>query len=97
MAETTRLGKLVGGWKRNALRHSFISYRAAVVGIAKAAAEAGNSESESRKSYQDAKSLDEGVRWFAVRAKCSPNVPPQNLGTNPSLSLTDVETPMNPD
>lgn len=97
MAETTRLGKLVGGWKRNALRHSFISYRAAVVGIAKAAAEAGNSESESRKSYQDAKSLDEGVRWFAVRAKCSPNVPPQNLGTNPSLSLTDGKTPINPD
>jgi integrase len=67
-AETTRLGKLVGGWKRNALRHSFISYRAAEVGIAKAAAEAGNSESESRKSYEDAKSLAESVRWFGVRS-----------------------------
>ena len=70
-AETTRLGKMLGGWKRNALRHSFISYRAAVVGIANAASEAGNSEGESRKSYQDAKSSDESVRWFAVRAKCS--------------------------
>lgn len=79
-AETTRLGKLVGGWKRNALRHSFISYRAAVVGIAKAAAEAGNSESESRKSYQDAKSQDEGVRWFAVREKMHPKCTPVKCG-----------------
>ena len=85
-AETTRLGHLVGGWRRNALRHSFISYRAAVVGISKAAAEAGNSESESRKSYQDAKSLDEGVRWFAVREKCTPNAPPENVGANPSVT-----------
>jgi citrate lyase beta subunit len=40
-AETTRLGKLLGGWRRNALRHSFLSYRAAQVGIAQAAREAG--------------------------------------------------------
>lgn len=76
LAETTRLGRLVGGWRRNALRHSYISYRAAVAGIVKAAAEAGNSESEARKSYQDMKSKEEGVRWFAVRVKCTPPAPP---------------------
>lgn len=64
-AETTRLGKLVGGWKRNALRHFFISYRAAMIGLAQTAMEAGNSESEAKKSYNDAKGKDEAKRWFA--------------------------------
>lgn len=59
MAETTRLGACVGGWRRNANRHSFISYRAAQVGIAQAAMEAGNSESEAKKSYNDSKGRDE--------------------------------------
>lgn len=65
-AETTRLGDLIGGWKRNALRHSFISYRAAQVGLAKTASEAGNSESEARRSYNDAKGEDEANLWFSV-------------------------------
>lgn len=62
--ETNRLGSLIGGWKRNALRHSFISYRAAQVGLAKTAMEAGNSESEAKKSYNDAKSEAEAEEWF---------------------------------
>jgi integrase len=66
LAETTRLGLLVGGWKRNALRHSFISYRAAEVGLAQTAMEAGNSESEARKSYNDAKGADEAADWFSM-------------------------------
>ena len=65
-AETTRLGALVGGWKRNALRHSFLSYRAAQVGIAQTAMEAGNSESEARRSYVDAMGADDAAAWFAV-------------------------------
>lgn len=68
-AETTRLGRFVGGWKRNALRHSFISYRAAQVGIAQAAREAGNSEAIARRVYEDAKSEAEAAAWFAVPAK----------------------------
>lgn len=72
-AETARLGKLVGGWRKNALRHSFISYRAAVVGVAQAALEAGNSESESRRSYHDAKSADQAAAWFSVFPECSPD------------------------
>jgi integrase len=72
LSETTRLGKLIGGWKRNALRHSFISYRAALVGIAQTSMEAGNSESEARRSYNDAKTKAEARKWFGVR--CSPDV-----------------------
>jgi integrase len=66
MAETTRLGVLIGGWKRNALRHSWITYRAAVVGISKTAMEAGNSESEARRSYLDAVGVDQAEEWFSV-------------------------------
>lgn len=69
-SETTRLGKLVGGWRRNALRHSFISYRAAMVGLAQTAMEAGNSESEAKKSYNDAKAKDEARAWFATVPPC---------------------------
>jgi len=74
LAETTRLGTFIGGWRRNALRHSFISYRAAQCGsISQAASEAGNSESEARRSYNDAKSKAEADEWFSI-AQCSPNV-----------------------
>ncbi len=64
--ETKILGDAIGGWKRNALRHSFISYRAADVGLAQTAMEAGNSEAEAKKSYNDAKSKAEAVDWFSV-------------------------------
>jgi integrase len=69
MAETTRLGKLVGGWRRNALRHSFISYRAAQVGIAQAAQEAGNSEAIARRQYQEAMGADTAANWFLIPQK----------------------------
>jgi integrase len=58
--------ELVGPWRRNALRHSFISYRAAQVGLAQTAMEAGNSEGEARRSYNDAKGKDEAKQWFAL-------------------------------
>lgn len=64
-AETARLGKLVGGWRSNALRHSFISYRCAQVGLGVTAMEAGNSEAEAKRSYLDAKSPEEATAWFA--------------------------------
>ena len=65
-AETTRLGKTVGGWKRNALRHSFISYRAAQVGLSTTALEAGNSEAEAKASYHSAMSAAEADSWFKI-------------------------------
>jgi len=64
LAETLHLGALIGGWRNNALRHSFVSYRCALVGVGSAAMEAGNSEAETRRSYRDAKSEAEGEEWF---------------------------------
>ena len=74
MSETTRLGNLIGGWKRNALRHSFLSYRSALVGISQTAMEAGNSESEARRSYVDAQGKDMAEAWFAVMPIVHQNV-----------------------
>ena len=65
-SETKRLGELVGGWRANALRHSFVSYRCALVGVATAAMEAGNSESETRRSYRDAMSEAQAKDWFSA-------------------------------
>ncbi len=65
-AETVRLGKLVGGWRSNALRDSYISYRAAKVGLGKTSMEAGNSEAEAKASYNDAKSEAEADEWFGL-------------------------------
>ncbi len=73
--ETTRLGKLIGGWKRNAPRHSFISYRAAIVGLAQTSMEAGNSESEAKKSYNDAKGADQANEWFGLTRKVVMELP----------------------
>jgi len=87
IAETTRLGDLIGGWKKNALRHSFITYRSAMVGLGKAAKEAGNSEAESKRSYDAGLSEAEAEKWFQIMPppmkkshpasdkKISPNIP----------------------
>ncbi len=63
---TSQLGKLIGGWKRNALRNSYISYRGAQIGLAKTAMEAGNSESECRRSYNDAVLELDAKKWFSL-------------------------------
>lgn len=80
-AETTRLGAFVGGWKRNALRHSFLSYRSAEVGIAQTAMEAGNSETEARRSYVDAMGADHAAAWFSVLPQKYPR--PANIHVLP--------------
>ena len=66
--ETLRLATLLkrAVWPRNALRHSYISYRAALVGLGQAAMEAGNSESEARRSYNDAKTVADAEKWFSI-------------------------------
>lgn len=69
---TGLLGQFVGGWKPNALRHSSISYRAALIGLAKTAMEAGNSEAEARKSYHHAMSKEEAADYYALTPKKVP-------------------------
>jgi hypothetical protein len=89
LSETARLGALVGGWRRNALRHSFISFRAAQCGsLGQTALEAGNSESEARRSYNDAKSKKEADAWFGVFSECSPLMPPPS-GTTEHQEVTN--------
>lgn len=69
---TERLQKLattagLTGWKKNALRHSFISYRvAAVQNVAQVALEAGNSPTIIFSSYRSLVTPLEAARFFAV-------------------------------
>lgn len=65
-SETKRLGELVGGWKKNWLRNSYISYRGSIIGLAKTSMEAGNSESECRRSYNDAVQSEDANKWFSI-------------------------------
>jgi integrase len=60
------LGAPVGGWRRNALRHSFLTYRSALVGCGQAALEAGNSEAITRRHYLDAADQETARAWFDV-------------------------------
>lgn len=56
------------GWKHNALRHSFISYRlAAVQDVNQVAMESGNSPVMIHKHYKQLVSRAEGGRWFGIR------------------------------
>ncbi len=55
-------------WPRNALRHSFISYRLAIVKDAAAVAlEAGNSPDIIFKHYRELVTEDEAGEWFSIR------------------------------
>lgn len=66
--ETARLGKKLGlaKWEQNALRHSFGSYRSAVVqNIGQVSLEMGNSISMCQNAYHEAKTGNEGSEWFA--------------------------------
>lgn len=89
-SETARLGALIGGWKRNALRHSYISFRAAICGISQTAMEAGNSESEARRSYNDAKTREEAEAWFNVHPVASSESP----GHQPTTPNKKAKTPI---
>jgi len=53
-------------WKRNALRHSFISYRLAIVqSAAQVALEAGNSETIIFKNYREIVTTESAQEWFS--------------------------------
>ncbi len=57
-------------WPRNVLRHSFISYRIAIVKSAdQVALEAGNSPSVIFKNYRELTTEDEADKWFGILPK----------------------------
>ena len=64
-------------WKQNALRHSFGSYRLAIVkAVAQVAIEMGNSPAQIREHYHDPKSDREALAWFSIAPTAAPNVLP---------------------
>ena len=69
--ESAALAKAVGiEWPRNVLRHSFISYRIAIVKSAEQVAlEAGNSPSIIFKHYRELVSEDVAEKWFSILPK----------------------------
>ena len=66
--ETERLARMTGiPWRRNALRHSFCSYRVAITGdIPLVSTESGNSVQMIKRCYWDVRHFDEGLRWFGI-------------------------------
>ncbi len=68
--------KLAGiPWKRNALRHSFISYRLALTADpARVATESGNSAAMVHKHYKALVTESEGKAWFDIRPTQQGNV-----------------------
>jgi hypothetical protein len=74
-AEIQRLGlKLFKtGWPKDALRHSYGSYRNAIVrSLEQVAEEMGTSVAMLHRHYHNPKAEAEGVEWFAVRPASDP-------------------------
>ena len=62
-------------WKRNALRHSFISYRVAEIqNVAQVALEAGNSPKIIFSNYRELVKAADAKKWFAIMPTPQPNV-----------------------
>jgi hypothetical protein len=54
-------------WKYNALRHAYGSYRTALTqNVPQVALEMGNSVGMVKRHYLEAKTFEEGLRWFQV-------------------------------
>jgi integrase len=59
--------KIPGGWRQNALRHSFISYRVAETGdVARTSLEAGNSPKMIFRHYREVVTGEEAKEWFSI-------------------------------
>ncbi len=59
--------KIPGGWRQNALRHSFISYRVAETGdVARTALEAGNSPKMIFRHYREVVTEEDSAKWFSI-------------------------------
>jgi len=59
--------KIPGGWRQNALRHSFISYRVALTGdVARTALEAGNSAKMIFRHYREVVEPQMAEAWFSI-------------------------------
>lgn len=87
--ELRRLGKEVfgNGWPKDALRHSFGSYRNAIVrSLEQVAQEMGTSVAMLQRHYHNPKAEEEGQQWFAVRPESDPIKSDEN-----GLNITEEE------
>lgn len=65
------------GWKRNGLRHSFVSYRLAIIkDVAQIALEAGNSPTMVFKNYRQVVTEAEAQRWYSIVPEAKANIVP---------------------
>ena len=67
MSDVAVKAGIPGGWRQNALRHSFISYRVALTGdVARTALEAGNSPKMIFRHYREIVDEEAAKAWFAI-------------------------------
>jgi integrase len=67
LGDTAVKAKIPGGWRQNALRHSFISYRVSMTGdVARTSLEAGNSPKMIFRHYREIVDEEAARTWFAI-------------------------------
>ena len=67
-------------WKRNALRHSFVSYRMAQIqDVAKVSLEAGNSAGMVFRNYRELVTQDQAAEWFNILPESTVVTAPQTV------------------
>jgi len=67
MSDTAVKAGIPGGWRQNALRHSFISYRVAETGdVARTSLEAGNSPKQVFRHYREVVDEAAARAWFSI-------------------------------
>jgi integrase len=65
--ETARMGQTIGGWKHNALRDSFCSYRARMTqNVPQVSYEMGNSIGMVKRSYHRRQPIGAARQWFNI-------------------------------
>ena len=67
LGDTAVKAKIPGGWRQNALRHSFISYRVSLTGdVARTSLEAGNSPKMIFRHYREIVDEESAQAWFGI-------------------------------
>jgi integrase len=67
LSDTAVKAQIPGGWRQNALRHSFISYRVAETGdVARTSLEGGNSPKMIFRHYREVVTGEDAKGWFSI-------------------------------
>jgi integrase len=67
LGDTAVKAKIPGGWRQNALRHSYISYRVALTGdVARTSLEAGNSPKMIFRHYREIVDEEATTAWWSI-------------------------------